>query len=132
MEIQFVDAEGYRPGACNIGPAELAKRRQAAVGATIALVVIAAAVVTLGLPGIARWGLLPVAVGTAATWEQALRRFCVAFGAAGIRNFGALGGATKVVDREAARADRRQALRMLGESVVIGSAITLAFVLLPV
>lgn len=129
--IRMLDDGGYRPGACNIGPDELARRRRAAVGATIALLAVAVGIVALGLPPIARWGLLPVAVGAAVAWEQALRKFCVAYGTAGVQNFGPLGAVVRVADTEAARADRAKAFRMLAESVVIGAALTVVYALLP-
>ena len=132
MQLQYLDEGPYRPGACNIGPEELSRRRSAAVGATIAAVAVAVAIVALGLPPIVRWALAPVAIGAAVSWEQVFRKFCVAFGAAGVRNFGPLGVVSQVGDRAAAAADRRHALRMLLEGTAIGLVVTVLFVALPI
>jgi len=131
MQLQDLDEGPYRPGACNIGPEEIARRRSAALGTTVALVAVGLAILILGLPPLARLLLAPVAVGAAVSWEQVFRKFCVAFGAAGVRNFGVLGVVTKVADRDALRSDRRHALRMLVEGAFIGLAATVLFVALP-
>jgi hypothetical protein len=71
-----------RPAACNIGPAELARRRRSAVF-VIGVVAIAAALLVLsGGPPIVRLAIFPLAAAAAVTWLQVIRRFCVAFGAA--------------------------------------------------
>jgi hypothetical protein len=132
MRIEMLDDAGYRPGACNIGPEELARRRQAAIAGTVVLAAAAIAIVALGLPAVARWAILPVAIGTAVAWEQALRRFCVAYGTAGVQNFGPIGAALRVADPDAARADRAKALRMIGEAVAIGLVVTVVFAALPI
>ena len=88
--------QAYRPGVCNIGPAEVERRRRSAIGATIMTGIVAVLILALGLPSTARLALLPFATATAITWLQVTRQFCVAFGAVGLRNFGALGSETTV------------------------------------
>lgn len=131
--IQYHDpSDPYRPGACNIGPAEIARRRRSAVVSTAATAALAIAVLVAGLPPLARFVVLPVAAASGVNWLQVVRRFCVAFGALGIRNFGTLGRTESVDDRAARAADRRTALRMTLEGSLYGLAATALFVLLPV
>lgn len=121
----------YRPGTCNIGPAEVGRRRRSAIVATVMTAALAIATVVAGLPAFARLGLFPFAAATAVTWLQVTRRFCVAFGAAGVLNFGRLGTTFGVADEGARAADRRTARRMVLEGVLYGAVVTIAFWLLP-
>ena len=123
---------GYQPGACNIGPAEIARRRRAAIGATVIAAIVGVVILAAGWPLPARLGLLPFAAAAAVNWLQVTRRFCVGFGAAGILNFGDLGSTLRVDDAEARSADRRTARRMIVEGLLYGALVTLAFWLLPV
>jgi hypothetical protein len=118
---------GYVPGACNIGPAEIARRRRAAIAATVLTVVVAAAVVVARLPDAAAVVLFPLATGAAVSWLQVVRRFCVAFGAAGIKNLGDLGTVSPVSDPAARTADRATTRRMIIESCAYGAIATLVY-----
>ena len=126
------DVEGtYQPGVCNIGPAEIARRRRSAIAATAITLLVAAGMLLARWPDVTRLALLPFAAGTAVAWLQVTRRFCVAFGSAGILNFGDLGTTVNVEDGEARAADRRTALRMILEGLVCGGVVTLLFWILP-
>jgi hypothetical protein len=130
--ISYVMDDAYRAGACNIGPAEIARRRRSALGLTVVALVALVALVTTGAPVLARVLLLPLAAGAGIAWLQVLRRFCVAFGAVGIRNFGALGTQETVGDLAARAADRRTAIRLIVEGSLYGLVATTAAILLPV
>jgi len=81
--------------------------------------------VVAGAPALVRLVLLwPITAAAAVAWLQVTRRFCVAFGALGLENFGRL-GAQVSVDPAQRAADRRQALRMIAEAALIGLAIAL-------
>jgi hypothetical protein len=112
---------------CNIGPAEVGRRRRSAIFASILFLILAAVVVSLDVPALARLLLWPVATAVGVTWLQVVQRFCVAFGALGLENFGQLGEQVGVDAQERA-ADRRRALQMLIEGGLIGLALTLAVV----
>jgi len=122
----------YEAGVCNIGPAEIAKRRRAghvgalATAATFALLVAihASPLVRLVVIGL-------FAAGTAACYLEAYMRFCGAFGIAGVFNFGRLGSTHKVVDKEARARDRRRVLQLVVYSVLIGLAVGLVAAVLP-
>lgn len=121
----------YQPGVCNIGPAEIARRRRAATNLTILTAIVAGALLAADVPPLLRIAVLPLSAAAGVTWLQVVRRFCVAFGAAGVLNFGVLGG-TKSVEALAARAaDRRTAFRMIVEGSFYGLIAAIALVLLP-
>jgi hypothetical protein len=121
----------YRPGACNIGPAEIARRRRAGhigVAATLGLLAI---LVAIGAPPLARLLVaLPAAVA-ASGYLQAQLRFCAGFGSRGEYNFGPLGRTERIDDAEARRRDRSRATQIGLGSLVIGIAVGVAAVLLP-
>ena len=116
---------------CNIGPAEIARRKRSSIVLTGVVAVIAVILVGSGLPAVARLALWPFAAGAAVNWLQVVHRFCVAFGALGIENFGRV-GEEHGVDPVQRAADRRRAAQLILEGSVVGSVVTLALVLLPV
>ena len=132
-QIAFTPAtDGYHPGACNIGPAEIARRRRSGIVGLAAAAVLAAALVLVDAPAATRWLVaLPLAVG-AIGFLQAYFRFCAAYGAAGVRNFGPLGSTERVEDAAARRADRSKAVAISVAGGAIGVAGALLLVLLPV
>jgi hypothetical protein len=115
---------------CNIGPAEIARRRRSAIAFTIVASLVALALVVSDLPQVARLGLWPFATAAAITWLQVVHRFCVAFGAVGIESLGAIGEEVRV-DAEQRAADRRRVVQLVLEGSLIGAIITLALVILP-
>jgi hypothetical protein len=125
-------APTYVPGACNIGPEEIARRRAAAVTGLLATAGFAAALLVTGAPDPLR---LLVAVPAAATTIAALQvrdRFCVAYAAQGVYNVdGPAGQATPVLDAYSRSRDRQRAVRMILAGAAIGLAAALALVLLP-
>lgn len=117
----------YRPGVCNIGPAEIERRRRSAVVATVLAIAVGVVILVADFPNPARLAMFPFAAAAAITWLQVTRRFCVAFGAAGILNFGSLGTTESVGDAAARAADRRTARRMIIEGVGYGLLVAVAF-----
>ena len=126
------DRDGYRPGACNIGPDEIRKRRAAGVAGVVATVALAAGLIAIGAPAATRLLVALPAAGAAVGFLQARSRFCVAFAIAGVRNFGPVGSVVKVGGAAAHRADLVAAVRMLAQAIAIGAAVGIVFALLPV
>ncbi|MDP2350728.1 MAG: hypothetical protein Q8M74_06175 [Chloroflexota bacterium] len=126
-------ADGYAPGACNIGPWEIRRRRAFGVAGFIAAAVALAGLVIAGAPTLSRLLVLFPAWGGAFSWLQARRRFCAAFAMAGISNF-ADGdeGRQAVADPEARKADARAVMRLTRDSFLVAVAVTVVAVLLPV
>ena len=125
------DAE-YVPGRCNIGPAEIGRRRMVGhVG--LAATILGFAILAL-LPISALWRLLlffPASV-SASGYLQAALHFCAGFGSRGIFNFGSLGEQQAVADSEAQRQDRRTSTHISLASGLIGVAAALVAVLVPI
>jgi hypothetical protein len=132
-EIVFDTPPGdYRAGACNIGPAEIARRRRTGIAGLVAVGVLAVVLVAIDAPHTARLLVgIPLAAG-AMGFLQARLRFCAGFGMAGIRNFGALGSVERVEDKEARHADRMKAYRISLAAAAIGGVGALAFAALPI
>ena len=133
MTIHYAPrAEHYQAGACNIGPAEIARRRRAGlIGVAIALV-LGALIVALGLPAWARLMVFLPLAGGFVSLEQARRHFCVGFAMAGLRNFGALGREEHITDSAERSADRRAGLVMTAYCSLLAAVVTLLFVALPI
>ncbi len=123
--------DGYRPGVCNIGPAEIARRRRAGYLGLAVAAALAVALLASGAPPLLRLLVgLPLA-GGAVGLLQARLGFCAAFGMAGVRNFGALGRVESVEVSGARRADRTKALAIFLAASAIGFAGAALLVLLP-
>jgi len=120
----------YLPGACNIGPAEIARRRRAGHAGLFATVVLAA--VLLALDAAPAWRLLlALPAGLAAAgYLQAWLRFCANFGFRGVYNFDALGHEQRVAAEQARAQDRRRAILVGVGSAAIGLAVALLSLLL--
>lgn len=112
---------------CNIGPDEIARRRRSAIFASALFVLAAIMVVALDIAPLARIFIWPIAAAVGVTWLQVTSRFCVAFGALGLENFGRLGGQVPVDSAQRA-ADRRRAMLVILEGAVIGLALTFAVI----
>jgi len=123
---------GYVPGACNIGPAEIARRRRSGWIGLAASLVLGVALVVLGTPS---WSRLTVALPlyvAAIGFIQARDRFCVGFAAAGLTNFEELGTVHRIDDDAARTADRRHARGLLVRSAAIAVGGAVVFALLPI
>jgi len=124
-------ANVYQPGVCNIGPAEIRRRRLSGwIGAAIAVVFLA---LGFGLGWPAPWRLLvAVPVGLAASgFLQAAFRFCAGFGVRGLFNFGDLGAEEQVHEGEYRRKDQRKALQIMGLSLLIAIVVAAGALLIP-
>ena len=121
----------YIPGICNIGPAEIKRRRQSGwlgLGATILLW---AAFLVFHVPAPWRLFLFFPAAMSATGFLQAALHFCAGFGARGVFNFGSEVGKTETVEQvEFRRKDQRKARLILLYSVMIGIVIAIAGFLL--
>jgi hypothetical protein len=133
MMEMVADPDGYQPGACNIGPAEIAARRRAGHTGVIAAGALLVVLIALDAPAWSRIAVaLPAAVA-ASGYLQAAMRFCAAYGWAGVFNLSRDLRATRSVAEAAARrADRRKALEIGALSGLIGTAVGVAAALLPI
>lgn len=125
-------ADGYVPGACNIGPWEVRRRWIGGILGLAAAAVLLAVLVAVGAPVAARVLVLLPAWGGAFSVLQARRRFCGAYALRRISNFGTTYGTIREVTDDAAhRADMAAVVRMARDSFAIALVITAVAVLLP-
>lgn len=123
----------YRPGACNIGPAEIRARwlsGHVGLAATIGLL---GALVLFRADPLWRLVTFIPAAGGAGAYLEAATRFCANFGWRGVFNFGdRLRHTTEVTDPAARAADRRKALRIMLLAGLIGAGVAIGATLLPI
>jgi hypothetical protein len=125
---------GYAAGRCNIGPAEIARRRRfghASVAATVVLLVL---LLLIDAPAWMRLLLFLPAAGAAAGYLQAALRFCADYGWRGVFNLDRAaaghGNTKRVVDADARRADRRTAMLIGAGSAAVGALVALLALLI--
>jgi len=120
----------YISGVCNIGPAEIRRRRIVMwLGVLLTLVTLA----SFGQSNASRIDRLSIALPAfvfSIGFVQSRKKFCLAFGFMGAFNFGKVGAITKVITPEQRAADRKTALTLLGQAVVLTAVIVLVTVLL--
>jgi len=121
----------YRPGVCNIGPEEIARRRQAGHIGLVGTIVLFAILVAVDAPPLARLLIVIPAAAAASGYLQAWLKFCAGFGSRGVFNFGPLGQVEAVADEIARRRDRARALQIGLASLAIGLAAGVVAVLAP-
>jgi hypothetical protein len=133
MQIQYIEpAPGeYRPGACNIGPREIARRRAIGVVGVVSAMVLGAVLLAVDAPALARAIVVFPLWGAIISFEQARRRFCAGFAFAGIRSVVGSDATESVEDRSDLAADRATARRMVAYCGAIAVALTALFVLVP-
>lgn len=123
--------DDYAPGICNIGPAEIRKRRRGGHVAALATCALLAILIVADAPRTWRILLAAPAALAAVGYIQAFSRFCLFFGFRGDFNFGDLGATEKVMIAEARAADRRKSATLTIASAAVGLAIALAAMKLP-
>lgn len=121
----------YQPGICNIGSAEIARRRRAGHVGSITTLVALVGLVAMGAPPLTRLVIAIPAAAAASGYLQARLRFCAGFGSRGIFNFDALGHIERVVDPDARMRDRRRSNQIAMASLAVGVVVGGAAALLP-
>jgi hypothetical protein len=121
----------YQPGVCNIGPAEIVRRRRAGHVGLLVTVAVFAALVAIGAPPLARLILVLPAAAAASGYLQAWLKFCAGFASRGIFNFGPVGDTQQVVDEDARARDRARANRIGLASLAIGVAVGILASVIP-
>lgn len=122
----------YQPGVCNIGPAEIARRRRAGHVGLIATVILFAILLITGAPPLARLVLILPAAAASSGYLQAWFKFCAGFGSRGMFNFGDVGTTEQVKDDAARALDRARARQIGLASLAIGAVVGIVAVLLAV
>lgn len=121
------DVRVYVPGVCNIGPAEIARRRRSGWISAAATVALWAVLVALDAPPVLRLLTFFPAAASAAGFLQAAMHFCAYFGFSSLFNFGPEVGKTDTVaEAEFRKQDRRKAWQIVGYSIAIGFGVAVA------
>ena len=120
----------YQPGVCNIGGAEVQRRKRVAqLGSVLFLAYALFAFYTQLNSALTALAIVP-AMLAAVGYVQSKKKFCFAFGLLGTFNFGELGKLSKVSAPEAIAADRLLALKIIGQSIALAFSATAVLVIL--
>ena len=122
----------YQPGVCNIGPAEIARRRRAGTSGSSPASGCSRSSSLVDAPAPARLLVALPAIAAASGYLQARYHFCAGFGSRGVYNFGEVGPMIEVVDPEAKARDRARARQIGFASVAIGVAVGVIAAVLPI
>ena len=122
----------YEPGVCNIGPAEIARRRRAGHIGLVAALALFAVLVAIDAPNWTRLLIAIPAVMAASGYIQARLKFCAGFGSRGVFNFGEVGPMERVADDADRARDRARARQIGAASIAIGLAAGVIAAVLPI
>ena len=114
----------YQAGVCNIGGAEVARRRQVAILGGVLFLALALYSIIQNFSPISTLVLMAPASIFAIGFVQSRKRFCLAYGLMGTFNFQKLGSITKVEDKAALAADRRMAFQIIVQSMGLALILT--------
>jgi len=121
----------YIPGTCNIGPAEIKARRNFAIYAGVASVILIILLLVFHVAHIWRLTLFIPAASFFVGFQQWYNKFCVSLGLRGLFNFGNIGESFTVDQQENYQKDRMKAQKMLTIGIFFGLIITILFYILP-
>ena len=131
MKQEMEESKEYIPGACNIGPSEIKRRKSVTLFSLI--LTVATLALILVLQAEKPWRLLlfiPMA-SLIVNAQQVYFKFCVNFGIRGIFNLGDLGKQDTVAQAEFRKKDRTKAIQMITTGILVGIASALLFYFLP-
>ena len=114
----------YISGACNIGPAEIKRRKQGALVGAILFAVTSFSFVITNAPRSTRLLVFIPALIFAVGIIQARRKFCVAYGFLGLFNFEKTGDVRKITINQDIANDRKYAVKLLLQSVFAAAVLT--------
>jgi hypothetical protein len=126
------DMSEYQPGVCNIGRAEIARRKRLGWIGAIATVILWSLLVLTHMPAVWRLVLLFTTTIAAVGFLQAYMHFCAAYGLRGIFNMGPKAGRAETVEEaESRRLDKEKALRIVAYSILIAALVVATAFILP-
>lgn len=117
-----------RNSSCNIGGPEVERRKKAAIFSGVLSVLVGIIVLIMDAPREIRLVIFIPVLFTVIGWFQTKRRFCLAYGLAGVFNLGELGSTESVVDLVQRQNDRRKALKTIAEAFLIAAIPSLLFI----
>lgn len=121
----------YIPGTCNIGKSEVRRRQMVGLIGLFFSLSSLIGLISLSADRQARLGIfLPLMVASVG-YIQSRSKFCLAYGFAGTFNLGKLGDISRVSEAKNRQADRKTALKILGQSFLLASIATGVVYVLP-
>ena len=122
----------YIPGTCNIGKSEIRQRQFVALVGAFLTVFIGVGLLSNEDPNPPRFFIFFPALIFSIGFVQTRKKFCLAYGFAGTFNFGRLGKASRVASAEDKKADRKMAISILRQSVLLALGITVTYTTLAI
>ncbi len=114
----------YIPGVCNIGPAEIARRRRAGLISLGISVLLLLLFVLFSIPPLYRLIIFLPITSAASGFLQAYFHFCAGFGFKGVYNVVKPAGITETIQQKEFRnKDRQKALQITSLSILVGSLV---------
>ena len=124
-------SQEYVAGSCNIGTGEVRRRQVVALAGAVISVTSLIGLIGTDAARSARLTLFFPLMVFAIGFIQSRKKFCLAYGFMGTFNFGKLGQISRVSDPIAKKADRKTALTILTQSILLALGLTLATFALP-
>ena len=124
-------SQEYVAGSCNIGTGEVRRRQVVALAGAVISVTSLIGLIGTDAARSARLTLFFPLMVFAIGFIQSRKKFCLAYGFMGTFNFGKLGQISRVSDPIAKKADRKTALTILAQSILLALGLTLATLALP-
>lgn len=124
-------SQEYVAGSCNIGTGEVRRRQVVALAGAVISVTSLIGLIGTDAAQSARLTLFFPLMVFAIGFIQSRKKFCLAYGFMGTFNFGKLGHISRVSDPVAKQADRKTALTILAQSILLALGLTLATFVLP-
>lgn len=128
----MADSLKYIPGTCNIGLAEIQRRRDGAIFSFLLSIIVIVFLITTDANRIWRLILFIPASSFAISFQQWYLKFCVAFGLKGLFNFGEIGKTDSVQEAEFRKKDRAKASKMILLGTSFGLVVAVIFYYSPV
>ena len=122
----------YAAGSCNIGPKEVRRRRFVGIVGLVLVFITVVSFHSQHVKGLSRLSLFLPAILFSIGYLQSRKKFCLAFGLAGIFNFGSLGQVSKVISPADKALDRKTALILIIQAFGLAALITIIVLVLPV
>lgn len=120
----------YVAGSCNIGPSEIHRRYQSAILGGVIYLALAIYLITTDTSFTSRLIAFAPAMLASVGYVQAKSRFCFAYGLMGVFNFDKAGDVKKIKDPATLKADRANAVKILGKSLLLAVVLTAVVVLI--
>jgi hypothetical protein len=124
-------SQEYVAGSCNIGKGEIRRRQVVALAGAVISATSLVGLISTDAARSARLTLFFPLMVFAIGFIQSRKKFCLAYGFLGTFNFGSLGQISRVSDPIAKKADRKTALTILAQSILLALGLTLTIFVLP-